>query len=91
MNYTAEQLKMIEQLAAICTTPTEIAITIDVYEEVLKTDIRISGHPARVAYIKGKLSTKTEIRRQMLEFARVGSPAAVSMLHDAILDMEDDE
>lgn len=91
MKYSPEQLAAIESLAAICTKPSEIAITIDVPEEELKSDIAISGHPARTAYQKGKISTKTEIRKQMVMLARVGSPAAVDMLNDAILDMEDDE
>ena len=91
MKYSPEQLAAIESLAAICTKPTEIAITIDVPEEQFKSDISIAGNPARTAYIKGKISTKTEIRKQMVMLARVGSPAAVDMLNDAILDMEDDE
>ena len=91
MKYSPEQLAVIEQLAAICTKPTEIAISLDVPEERFKSDISIAGHPARTAYVKGKLSTKTEIRKQMVMLARVGSPAAVDMLNDAILDMEDDE
>lgn len=91
MKYSPEQLAAIESLAAICTKPTEKAITIEVPEEQFKSDISISGHPARSAYIKGKLSTKTEIRKQMVMLARVGSPAAVDMLNHAILDMEDDE
>lgn len=91
MRYTPEQLAQIEKLAAICTKPTEIAITLDIPEDKFKSDIAIAGNPARAAYIKGKLTTKTEIRRQMVELARVGSPAAVDMLNDAILDMEDDE
>ncbi|MDE6022952.1 MAG: hypothetical protein K2G13_05550 [Muribaculaceae bacterium] len=91
MKYSPEQLQAIEQLAAICTKPTEIAISIEVPEEQFKSDISIAGNPARNAYIKGKLSTKTEIRKQMVMLARVGSPAAVDMLNDAILDMEDDE
>ena len=91
MKYSPEQLAVIEQLAAICTKPTEIAIMLDVPEERFKSDISIAGHPARTAYVKGKLSTKTEIRKQMVMLARVGSPAAVDMLNDAILDMEDDE
>lgn len=91
MKYTQEQLTAIEQLATICTRPTEIAITLDIPEEKFKTDISIADHPARRAYLKGKLSTKTEIRKQMVVLARVGSPAAVEMLDKAILDMEDDE
>ena len=91
MKYSPEQLQAIEQLAAIFTRPTEIAVTIDVPEEQFKSDISIAGNAARTAYIKGKLSTKTEIRKQMVMLASVGSPAAVDMLNDAILDMEDDE
>ncbi len=91
MKYTHEQLETIKKLAAICMKPTEIAITIDVPEEILKSDISMSGHPARTAYLQGKISTKTELHRNMVEFARVCSPAAISMLSNAILDMEDDE
>lgn len=91
MKYSPEQLQAIEQLATICTKPTEIAITLDIPEEQFKSDIAISDHPARRAYIKGKLSTKTEIRKQMVMLARVGSPAAIEMMDKALLDMEDDE
>lgn len=91
MKYTQKQLEAIEGLAAICTRPTEIAITLDIPEEQFKSDIAIADNPARRAYIRGKLSTKTEIRKQMLLFARAGSPAAVEMMDKALLDMEDDE
>lgn len=91
MNYSKDQLEQIEKLAAICTKPSEIAILVDVPEEVLKMDISIQGSPARKAYLKGKLSTKVEIHKQMVMFARVGSPAAVDSLNRAMLDMEDDE
>lgn len=91
MKYSPEQLEAVEKLAAICTRPSEIAISLDIPEYEFKQDINLVGHPARSAYMKGKLSTKTEIRRQMVMFARVGSPAAVDMLHRELLDMEDDE
>lgn len=91
MKYSQEQLVLIEQLAAICTRPSEIAISIDVPEDQFKSDIAISDNPARKAYIKGKLSTKTEIRKQMVMLARVGSPTAIDMIDRALLDMEDDE
>ena len=91
MRYTPEQLDQIEKMAAICTRPTEIAIVIGVPEEQFKSDIAITESPARIAYVKGKISTKTEIRKQMVELARLSSPSAVAMLNDAILDMEDDE
>jgi len=91
MKYSHEQLTVIEQMAALYIPPTEIAITLDVPELEFKTDINSSDHPARKAYLKGKLSQKIEIRKQMAILARVGSPAALEMSERALLDMEDDE
>ncbi len=91
MKYSPGQLNKIEALAQLYTRPSEIAIFIDVPEEDFKADINSEGHPARKAYIKGKLSQKLEIRRQMATLARVGSPAAIEMSEKALLDMEDDE
>lgn len=91
MKYSPEQLNKIEELAQLYTRPSEIAIFIDVPEEDFKADINSEGHPARKAYIKGKLSQKLEIRRQMATLARVGSPAAIEMSEKALLDMEDNE
>lgn len=91
MKYSPQQLQAIEQLATICTPPTEIAISLELPEEQFRSDIAIADHPARRAYLKGKLATKTEIRKQMVMLARVGSPAAIEMMDRAILDMEDDE
>lgn len=91
MTYSPEQLETIEQLAQFYTKPSEIAIYLDVSEEEFKIDIASDGHPARKAYIKGKLTLKLEIRKQMATLARVGSPAAIEMSEKALLDMEDDE
>ena len=91
MKYTAEQLKTIEQLAALYITPTEIAITLDLPEEGFKSDIAMADSPARKAYLRGKLSQTLEVRKQMAMLARVGSPAALEMSERALLDMEDDE
>lgn len=71
MKYTPKQLETIEQLARICTRPTEIAILLDIPEEKFKSDIAIAGSPARLAYLKGKIATKTEIRKKMVELASV--------------------
>lgn len=91
MIYSQEQLQVIEQMASLYITPTEIAVTLDVPELELKADIASVDHPARRAYLKGKLSQKIEIRKQMAMLARVGSPAALEMSERALLDMEDDE
>lgn len=89
--YTEKQLQLIEQLASLYMPPTEIAISMGVPELELKADINSIGHKARTAYLKGKISQKIEIRKQMAMLARVGSPAALEMSEKALLDMEDDE
>ncbi len=91
MKYSPAQLEKIEQFAQLYTKPSEIAIYLDVPEEEFKADIASEGHPARKAYIRGKLSQKLEIRKQIATLARVGSPAAIEMSEKALLDMEDDE
>lgn len=91
MKYSHEQLEKIEQFAQLFTKPSEIAIYLDIPEEEFKADINSEAHPARIAYIRGKLSMKLEIRKQMATLARVGSPAAIEMSEKALLDMEDDE
>lgn len=91
MTYSAEQLAAIEEMAALYITPTEIAVTLDLPEEEFKRDIAMADSPARKAYVRGKLSQKIEIRKQMAMLARVGSPAALEMSERALLDMEDDE
>ena len=91
MKYSKEQLAQIEQFAQLYTKPSEIAIYLYIPEEEFKTDIASEGHPARKAYIKGKLSQKLIIRKQMATLARVGSPVAIEMSEKALLDMEDDE
>ncbi len=91
MKYSKEQLEKIEQFAQLYTKPSEIAIYLDIPVEVFKADINSEDHPAQKAYIKGKLSQKLEIRKQMSMLARVGSPVAIEMSEKALLDMEDDE
>ena len=89
MTYSEDQLKQIEELATLYTRPTEIAIYIGVNEAMFKADINCEGNAARAAYIRGKLSQKLEVRKQMAMLAR--SPLAIEMSEKALLDMEDDE
>lgn len=91
MKYSPEQLKKIEQFAQLYIKPSEIAIFLDIPEEEFKSDIASVGHPARSAYVKGKLSQKLKVRKQMTYLACAGSPAAIEMSEKVLLDMEDDE
>ena len=68
-----------------------MAIHLGVPELEFKQDIKTPDHPARIAYINGKLSQKIEVQTQMATLARVGSPLALEMSKKALLDMEDDE
>lgn len=78
-------------MAALYLRPSEIAIAIDVPEEEFKSDIAMAESEVRRSYLRGKLTQKLEIRKQMAMLARVGSPAALEMSERALLDMEDDE
>lgn len=91
MTYTGNELRQIEELATLYIKPTEIAILLGVPEAVFKSDIATPEHPARRAYVKGKLGQKLEVHKQMAELARVGSPLALEQSQKALLDMEDDE
>lgn len=89
--YSPEQLEEIKKLASLYMKPAEIAISIGVAELEFRSDIAAVDHPARIAYLQGKISQKIEIRKQMAMLARVGSPLALEMSEKALLDMEDDE
>lgn len=91
MTYSEQELTQIEQFAQLYIKPSEIAIFLGKPEAALKFDISTPDHPARNAYIRGKLSQKLEVRKQMALLARVGSPSAIEMSEKALLDMEDDE
>lgn len=91
MMYTPEQIKSIEELAALYLRPSEIAAMLDLPEDRFREDLAVPDSPARRAYLRGKLAQKLEIRRQMATLARVGSPLALEMSERALLDMEDDE
>lgn len=91
MMYSQENLVMIEKLASLYMTISEIAIVIDVPAETLRRDIANKGSAAEKAYTRGKVSTKLELRKQELMLARVGSPLALENIRRALLDMEDDE
>lgn len=78
-------------MASIYLKPTEMAISLGIPEAEFKEDINTPGCVARDSYIRGKISQKLEIHKQMATLARVGSPLALEMSQKALLDMEDDE
>lgn len=91
MNYSDNELKQIEKLAAIFTPISIIADTLDVPAEVLRSDIKERNSDASRAYRRGKNATLIKIRAQETQLAFVGSPLAIENANRNLMDMEDDE
>ena len=81
---------MIEQvsgLASDLTPVSEIAALLDIDEDSLRAELASPGSPLRRAYMKAKAKTALMLRRQELEFAKVGSPLAVQLTGAYLRDM----
>lgn len=59
-------------------TPSQVSFRLDIDEVQLLDDINTVGNPARRAYYKGLESTDSEVRQQLLDLMRVGSPSAIA-------------
>ena len=91
MQYTAEQLEQVEQLASIYMKITDIALIIEVDETALREDIERTTSEVSRAYRKGKALSKVALHQQEMNLAKVGSPLALENARNNLLDMEDDE
>jgi hypothetical protein len=59
-------------------TPSQVSFRLDINEVQLLDDINTIGNPARCAYYKGLEETDCEVRTQLLDLMRVGSPSAIA-------------
>jgi hypothetical protein len=59
-------------------TPSQVSFRLDIDEVQLLDDINTIGNPARRAYYKGLDATDSEVRQQLLDLMRVGSPSAIA-------------
>lgn len=80
MNLTNEQLEQLEEYAAALMSITEIAILMDIPTPV-RTQFKVlcrqvDTSPLYKAFHKGRLTTKLELRRNIIKLAKAGSPAA---------------
>lgn len=91
MNYSESDLRQIEDLASAFVRISDIATVLDIPATVLREDIAMRGSPAYRAYHRGKTVSKISIQKQNLEFAKVGSPAAIEALMASLAEMDDDE
>ena len=91
MQYSEKELQQIETMASLYLTITDIATVLGYKPEELRRDINANSHPANLAYLKGKVSRKVELRKQEIQLAQVGSPLALENARLALIEMEDDE
>ena len=80
MNLNDDQLQQIEDMAAALLPAAEIAILLNlpaenrkIFEEIVKTHV---NSPVYLAFHKGRLTTKYELRKIIIKLAKNGSPAA---------------
>lgn len=80
MELTNEQLQKISDYAAALMPPAEIAILVDIPHNLHGKFIQACKHhvasPIFLAYQRGKLTTKFELRKTVVKLAKAGSPAA---------------
>ena len=76
MDYSNDLLNRIKDLSSQLTPPQEISALLDIDETVFRDDINTYGHPARRAFMQGYAETALRLRKQTLNLADAGSPAA---------------
>lgn len=89
--YNQEEIQKISELASELTPPREIAILMDIDADTFMAQLANKYSEAHKAYFKAKAETAHMLRKQELEFARVGSPLAVQMTGTFLHDMTADE
>lgn len=89
--YSQEQLQKISVLASDLTPPRDIAILLGLDVDSFMDQLANRYSDAHKAYFKAKAETAHMLRKQELEFARVGSPLAVQMTGTFLHDMTADE
>ena len=78
MDYSKELLQKIEEEARRMMTPAEISALLGIDETELTDDINTLGHHARRAFFHGVAITAREIREDIRDAARAGSPFSIS-------------
>ena len=80
MNLTDDQIRQVEEMSAALLPADEIAILLNLPPEkrTLLTEV-VKNHihsPVYMAFHRGRLSTKFELRKTVIKLAKHGSPAA---------------
>lgn len=85
------QLKLLEEYASLLFTIDEIAILIKADPASLRRDIRHGKNLVAEVYFKGKLETMVAVRKNIIQFAKKGSPQAETFVKDYIEKQEQSE
>lgn len=80
MEYTEEILAKIEEYAGLLTTISDMAILLDIDEDVLRDEITNKTSIVSLRYRKAKAATELELRRQEIDLAKLGSPIAIELV-----------
>lgn len=94
MELTNEQLLQLQEYAAALMSINEIAILLDIPPDV-RTQFKVmctkdEDSPLYDAFHKGRLTTKLELRQNIIKLAKAGSPAAeplaIRFINEQMLD-----
>ncbi len=92
MNVTDNEiLDRIREMAGHFLSVREIAYLVKVDFMLLYQDIHLPGTPAHLAYHEGRTSAKYEIRKKVLQLAKMGSPQAEALAEKYIEEQELDD
>ncbi len=87
MEYSKDLLKRIEQMGADMMTPFETSVLLGIDETEFQDEIITKGTAARLAYLRGYLTTVHEMKQNLRDIAGTGSPAAIAQSISFIKDI----
>lgn len=82
MEYDNEILDQVKELTSLYMTIDEIAMALDLDPVRFRREVRHKKTDLAKAYLKGKLETTIAVRRQIVEFAKKGSPQAEAFVKE---------
>lgn len=77
-----EQLKEVTKLAALCFTPREIAIMLELPAADFIQECEIEGSDCYNAFYSGRLQSEVDLRTSIFKLAKSGSSPAQTMAMD---------
>lgn len=79
MEFTEEELKEVEEMAALFFSPESIAKVIGISDQDILNCLAIPEHQITIAFARGSLRTEVELRKSILKLAKQGSSPAQTL------------